>query len=176
MDSKLKRTPGIYLTGFMGSGKTTVGRALADKVGWDFVDLDTEIVARERAAISEIFDARGEAEFRRIETEVIRSWVCKVARGMPSVVALGGGAFVQPENLDLLEQNGISIWLDCPIEVVHQRIAAESETRPLARDTAALQHLYEQRRAAYSRASYRIDADCDVDRAVQQILDLPFWK
>jgi shikimate kinase len=176
MDSKLKRTPGIYLTGFMGSGKTTVARALADRLGWDFVDLDDEIVARERVAIADIFDTRGEAEFRRIETEVIRAWVCKVARGMPAVVALGGGAFVQPENLELLEHNGISIWLDCPVEVAHQRIAAEADKRPLARDLSALQLLYEQRREAYGRASYRIDAGCDIESALQQILELPFWK
>src|SRR5580658_7587207 len=110
MDNQLKRSPGIYLTGFMGSGKTTVAQVLADRLGWDFADLDAEIVAQERAAIAEIFDARGEAEFRRIETEMIRAWVRKVQRGMPTVIALGGGTFVQPENQRLLENAGVSIW------------------------------------------------------------------
>ena len=176
MDGRLKRAPGIYLTGFMGSGKTTVARALADRLGWEFVDLDAEIVARERASIADIFDTRGEAEFRRIETEVIRVCVHKVASGMPAVVALGGGTFVQPENLDLLENHGISVWLDCPIEIVQDRIAADSAARPLARDSAAFQQLYEQRREAYGRATYRIDAGCRVDLAIQRILELPFWK
>ena len=176
MDNVLKRTPGIYLTGFMGSGKTTVARALADRLGWDFVDIDAEIVEQEHAPIADIFDTRGEAEFRRIETEAIRTRVRNVSRGMPSVVALGGGAFVQPENVNLLENHGISIWLDCPIEVVQERIAADSAERPLARDNATFQQLYEQRRAAYSRATYRIDAGCDVGHAIQQILELPVWK
>jgi shikimate kinase len=71
MDTRLKRTPGIYLTGFMGSGKTTIAQALANHLGWDFVDIDAEIEAQERAAIAQIFETRGETEFRRIETEMI---------------------------------------------------------------------------------------------------------
>ena len=69
---KLKRTPGIFLTGFMGCGKTTVGRALADELGWTFADLDEEIEAREKTTIAEIFDTHGEAAFREIETEVLK--------------------------------------------------------------------------------------------------------
>ena len=69
---KLKRTPGIYLTGFMASGKTTIGRLLADELDWQFVDLDKEIEAQQGISIAEIFDTRGEQEFRRIETEAIR--------------------------------------------------------------------------------------------------------
>src|ERR1022692_5190369 len=63
---KLKRTPGIYLVGFMGSGKSTIGRLLAERIGWHFVDLDEEIEAAERMSILEIFETRGEAEFRRV--------------------------------------------------------------------------------------------------------------
>src|SRR3954454_4607881 len=98
MHTKLKRTPGLYLAGFMGSGKSTVGRLLADKIGWDFVDLDAEIEAKEHTSVSQIFESRGEPEFRRIETDMIRFWVSAIERGSPTVLSLGGGAFVHPGN------------------------------------------------------------------------------
>jgi shikimate kinase len=175
MDNKLKRTPGIYLAGFMGSGKTTVGHKLADQLGWDFVDVDEEIEKQENTTVSDLFAKRGEAEFRRLETEVIRSWTRRIERGSPAVIALGGGAFVQPESFLLLENHGISIWLDCSFETIRKRIANEIDNRPLARGDE-LHHLYDNRREGYGKADYRVNADCDVDRAVQQILDLPFWK
>src|SRR5947208_12284164 len=103
MHIKLKRTPGLYLAGFMGTGKSTVGQLLADKLGWDFVDLDAEIEAREQTTVGQIFEMRGEAEFRRIETDMIRFWVRAIERGCPTVIALGGGAFVQPGNFDMME-------------------------------------------------------------------------
>jgi shikimate kinase len=172
---KLKRAPGIYLTGFMGSGKTSVAKMLADKLGWDFVDLDSEIEAAEHATIAEIFEGRGEPEFRRIETEMLKNLMRRVEKGAPAVIALGGGSFVQPGNYELLESHGISIWLDCPLEVIQQRIAG-LDHRPLARNPDGLRQLYEERREGYSKADYRVDADCDVELAVDAILQLPFWK
>jgi shikimate kinase len=106
----------------------------------------------------------------------MKALVRRVERGMPSVIALGGGAFAQPENLRLLEHAGISIWLDCPIEVVEQRIAADTALRPLARDAAGFRQLYDRRRDSYSKAGHRIDANCEVDVVVERILGLPFWK
>lgn len=176
MDLTLKRAPGIYLTGFMGSGKTTVARLLAERLGWDFIDVDAAIEERERATIAEIFETRGEAEFRRIETETIKTLARTVERGVPFVVALGGGAFVQPDNCRLLENRGISIWLDCPFETIERRIAENGPMRPLARDRAAMRRLYDERREGYSRASYTVDANCEVESAVEKILALPFWK
>jgi shikimate kinase len=170
---KLKRTPGIYLTGFMASGKTTIGKLLGERLGWHFTDLDREIEAQEGISIADIFDRRGEPEFRRIETEVLRARVCSIERGHPAVVALGGGTFVQPGNFDLVENNGITIWLDCPLDTVRRRIA-EPSSRPLARDAQRFEELFQARQASYARAEYRIAIECDDPAvAVDAILKLP---
>jgi shikimate kinase len=170
---KLKRTPGIYLAGFMASGKTTIGRVLAERLGWKFIDLDREIEVQQGASIAEIFDRRGEPEFRRIETEALRARIRAIQCGQPSVVALGGGTFVQPGNFDLVESNGITVWLDCPLETVRRRIA-EPSSRPLARDTQRFEELYRARHAAYARAEYRVSIDTDDPAVVvEAILKLP---
>jgi shikimate kinase len=176
MDNRLKRAPGVYLAGFMASGKTTVARVLADRLGWNFIDLDAEIEAAENATIAQLFETRGESEFRRIETEALRKIMHKIERGMPSVVALGGGSFVQPDNVKLLESHGISIWLDCRFETIESRIINDADARPLARDREQFRQLYEERRAAYELATFRNDANCEVERAVDSILALPCWK
>lgn len=172
---KLKRTPGIYLVGFMASGKTTIGRRLADELGWSFVDLDEDIERQAGTTIAEIFDTRGEDEFRRLETAAILKRVRLIERGRPMVVALGGGAFAQPRNFELLENNGISVWLDCPFAKVAERVARESH-RPLARDLDRCRELYDTRRAAYERADFRIEIQGDDPVAVvQSILNLPIF-
>ncbi|HEX4134724.1 MAG TPA: shikimate kinase [Bryobacteraceae bacterium] len=179
MDIKLKRAPGVYLAGFMASGKTTVARLLADRLGWDFIDLDAEIEAVEQTTIARLFESRGEPEFRRIETEALRNLMRRIERGMPSVIALGGGSFVQPVNTTLLSDHGISIWLDCSFETIETRINSgieEADSRPLTRDREQFRRLYDERRTVYARADYRVDADCEVERAVDLILDLPCWK
>jgi shikimate kinase len=173
---KLKRTPGIYLVGFMGSGKSTVGRALADELGWNFLDLDDEIEREQGATIASIFEQRGEPEFRRLESEALNRCVRSVQSGHPRVISLGGGAFLHPENLDLVTNNGVSVWLDCPLPLIEQRVASFTH-RPLARDPHHLRHLYEVRRDGYSRADYRIDIqDDDATATVARILELPLFK
>ena len=173
---KLKKTPGIYLVGFMGSGKSTIGRLLAERIGWHFVDLDAEIEAAQRMTILEIFETRGEAEFRRVEHQKLRAHVRTIECGRPAVVALGGGAIVQPENCELLHDNGITIWLDCPFETVRRRVEPASH-RPLARDPASFARLYEARRESYARADYRIPIESDDPAvAVEAALKLPFFK
>ena len=129
MNLNLKRTPGIYVVGFMASGKSTVGRLLAHRLGWNFFDTDEEIEAAERTPIAEIFDTRGEAEFRRIETGVIRHHVHRIGQGSPAVLALGGGAFAVQANRNLLENNGVTVWLDCPFEVVERRVDTVCDER-----------------------------------------------
>ena len=171
MNLKLKRTPGIYLVGFMGSGKSTIGRLLAHRLGWSFFDTDEEIEAAENTTIAEIFEGRGEPEFRRIETEILRQHVRSVEYGRPSVVALGGGVFAQPQNRELLESNGITVWLDCPFEIVARRVAQASH-RPLARDPENLAELYRDRLEAYRLADLQITiAGDDPTEAVEAILN-----
>lgn len=172
---KLKRTPGIYLAGFMGSGKSTVGRALAGELGWNFVDLDAEIERREGVAIAEIFDAHGEPVFRRIESETLHCCVRAVQCGRPQVISLGGGAFLSERNFELVSNNGVSVWLDCPLPTIERRIAAQSH-RPLARDLEKLRQLFEERRPGYQRADFRIEiVNDDAGDAVTRILGLPLF-
>jgi shikimate kinase len=173
---KLKRTPGIYLAGFMASGKSTIGRMLAERLGWHFVDLDDEIVAAEKMSIADLFDRRGEAEFRRVEHRILHTRVQAIECGKPTVMALGGGSFLQPENFALLENNGITIWLDCPFETVCRRVEQTSH-RPLARDPGAFARLYEERREGYGRADYRIQIESDDPGvAVDATLRLPLFQ
>lgn len=160
MNLRLKRTPGIYLVGFMGSGKSTVGRLLAERLGWPFLDLDEEIEAAEKTTIAAIFEDRGEAEFRRIEKEILERHVRAIQCGKPAVIALGGGAFAQDANRELAMSHGIVFWLDCEFERVERRVASTNH-RPLARDPQRFAALYQTRREIYAKADVRIPIESD---------------
>ncbi len=176
MNLKLKGTPGIYLVGFMASGKSTIGRLLAHRLGWSFFDTDDEIEAAEKTTISEIFDQRGEAEFRRIETEILHQHVRWIERGRPAVLALGGGVFAQPENRRILEDRGITVWLDCPFPTLARR-AEQASHRPLARDPEKLAALYESRQPSYALADIHVSIQSDDPAdAVDVILHHPLLK
>jgi shikimate kinase len=176
MNLRLKRTPGIYLVGFMGSGKSTVGRLLAHRLGWSFFDTDEEIEHAEKTSIAQIFDQRGEPEFRRIEAAILRQHIAWVERGRPAVLALGGGAFAQIENRDTLGGRGVTIWLDCPFEMVSRRIAQASH-RPLARHPEELAELYRSRLDAYRLAEVHIPVTSDnADEVVEAILGHPLIR
>ena len=173
---KLKRTPGIYVVGFMGAGKSTVGRHLAQRMGWCFFDTGSEIASAENIAIAGIVAARGESEVRRIEAALIALHVRSVERGVPAVLALGGGAFAQPGNRILLQDHGITVWLDCPFETVRQRVA-QATHRPLARDPEAFAALYEARRDHYRLADIHVPiASDDPEVAVAAILAHPLFQ
>lgn len=172
---KLKRTPGLYLIGFMGSGKSAVGRLLADELGWSFADIDEDIEKAQGVSIADIFDTRGEQEFRVIEREAVRKRVREVECGKPMVLALGGGAFIDPENRKTLEERGVTIWLDCPFPRVCARLDGQTH-RPLARDPDRFRQLFDDRRETYSKAEHRIAADTDDPAAVvAEILKLPIF-
>jgi shikimate kinase len=173
---KLKQTPGLYLIGFMASGKTTIGKLLADRLGWNFADIDDDIEAGSQRSIPEIFDTLGEPVFRQLEADAITRRVREVACGRPTVIAVGGGAAVQPGNLELLEEHGVTIWLSCAYEVVARRVA-QNANRPLARDMQRFAELYQARQAAYSRANFRIEIESDDPTvAVNAIWDLPLFR
>lgn len=175
MTLKLKRTPGIYLLGFMASGKTTVGEAVANELGWSFADVDTEIEREQGTSIADIFSRHGETRFRDLEAEAIRRHVARVEAGLPWVIALGGGAVIRPTNWALIENNGVTVWLDCPLEIVRRRLG-DDVTRPLARNRAGLAQLYDVRRPFYSRADFRIEIDSDdVNETAKRILGLPIF-
>lgn len=172
---KLKRTPGIYLVGFMACGKSTIGRLLAERLGWSFADIDEDIERGARRTISEIFEVEGEETFRRMEQEAIAERVRRIESGQPTVVALGGGAFARPENYELVAANGVSIWLDCPLEILLERIIGDT-SRPLARDVERFRQLYEARLPAYQRADFRVTVTGkDPLTVVNEILKLPIF-
>ncbi|MDE3134938.1 MAG: shikimate kinase [Acidobacteriota bacterium] len=161
----------IALTGFMGCGKTTVGRLLAERLGWRFVDLDTRIVERAEAPIVDIFRLHGEPAFRRIEGEVLERAIGEtVEGGRSTVLALGGGTLTRPENLSRLRQAGaLLLWLDCPVEELLQRCAGVSD-RPLFRDETGFRLLYSERFPIYLQAGIRIEATADPAQIVDRIL------
>lgn len=161
----------IALVGFMGCGKTTVGRMLAERLGWRFVDLDTRIVERAGASIVDIFRRHGEPVFRAIETEVLERVMGETGeRGLPSVIALGGGTLTRPENFARLRECGVTlVWLDCPIDDLLKRCAGVTD-RPLLRDESSFRLLYRERLPLYSEADYRVDGTREPAQVVEQIL------
>ena len=173
MHAKLKAAPGIYLVGFMGCGKTTVGQRLAARLKWDFVDLDDEIERKSGTKIADVFEQLGEAAFRAMEQQALLEQISFVRRGRARVVALGGGTFVAPGNRETLEQAGISVWLNAPVDQLWERVTNESQ-RPLARDREAFETLFEQRAPGYAKSDFTVQVGSDgPDKVVDEILGLP---
>lgn len=147
----------LLLAGFMGCGKTTVGRELAHRLGWRFCDLDERIEAAAGATIAAIFRDRGEPDFRELEYLQLQHALGE-SRERPTVLALGGGTFAQPRNLLLIQAaGGCSVFLEVPLEDLLARCAAITN-RPLFRDEASFRALYLQRLPAYRQAQLTIAA------------------
>lgn len=147
------KTDKLYLVGFMAAGKTSVARAVAARLGWRVEDVDELIEARERTTIADIFARHGEAYFRGVEREIVRLLLPL----RHTIVATGGGTFADPETRGAINLDGVSIWLDAPLETILVRLPADGR-RPLAADLAQLERLYAARRAAYELAHVRLDA------------------
>jgi len=154
----------VYLLGFMGCGKTTVGVLLARQLGWPFIDLDVTLEAGQGMSIREIFDRLGEPFFRQIEHAALR----EASRSEPAVIALGGGTFVQDSNLEFIRfMDGITVWLDCPIEELERRCQG-IDNRPLFRDAASFRQLFAQRVPYYQLADFRVSTG---GRTPQEVVD-----
>jgi shikimate kinase len=154
------------LVGFMGAGKSTVGRILAQRLGAEFVDVDERIEAAAGESIKEIFASRGEDAFRKLETAAIRDAVSVPGR----VVAAGGGAFVVEGNRRLLKRYAPVIFLDVSMETVQKRLSAD-RSRPLfpgRKDEEKLRNMMEMRRPAYQEADFTVSTD---DRPASEIAD-----
>lgn len=165
------RAPGpisgpIWLLGMMGAGKSSVGRALAARLGLPFLDTDAEIERVAGCSVSEIFRREGEARFREREREAVRG-----ALGRRAVVALGGGAVAQPAVAALLHESGVSVYLRASPEALAQRLG-DAGSRPLlaGRDAAGrlarLRELLAEREAAYAAAEIVVDTDALAPAAV----------
>jgi shikimate kinase len=147
----------VVLVGFMGAGKTSVGRALSKHLGWAFVDLDDRVQARERRTVAEIFRESGEAKFRRAEHAALRELVTEI-KGTPLVLAVGGGAFAQAENACLLDAAITpTVFLDASVDELWRRCGDDPVERPLRRNEPAFRQLYEVRRPRYLRAKLRVE-------------------
>jgi len=159
----------IYLLGFMGSGKSTVGPLLARGLGWPFIDLDQVIEAGQGLTIREIFEQAGEPFFRQVEQAALT----EMARTEPAVIALGGGTFAQAPNVDLVrESGGITIWLDCSLDELRRRCSSMTD-RPLFRDAESFAQLLEQRLPYYQLADYRVSTESQSpEEVVEGILRL----
>ena len=144
----------VFLVGFMASGKSSVGRELARRLDWDFVDLDTRIESRERQTIPEIFRDRGESGFRLAETSALRDLTGSLQRN--TVVALGGGTFAQPNNRELL-RSWPSVFLQVPLHELWRRSLEDPTERPLRRDNLSeFARLYESRLPFYRQATMTV--------------------
>ena len=144
----------LYLVGMMGSGKTSTGRPLAERLGYGFVDADAVIEQAAGCGIPEIFDRDGEAGFRSLESQVLSA----ISQRHSLVVATGGGVVTQPENWGLLH-SGIVIWLDVVPDQLLQRLNADSTVRPLmqtADPEAAVNALLSERRPLYAEADLTV--------------------
>jgi len=160
----------VVLVGFMGAGKTTVGRALSRRLGLPFEDLDDRIQRREGKAIAQIFRESGETGFRKAESEALRELLAELGSSL-RVVALGGGAFVQPGNAALIEKaEAHSVFLDAPVEELLRRCVEEKTERPLRQNPEQFRALYEKRRQFYMKAAVRIETGGkDVDTVAAEV-------
>jgi shikimate kinase len=163
----------IVLTGFMGTGKSFIGKAVARKLGWEFFDVD-EIIEKEAGMrVHEIFARKGEKHFRGLEANTIRL----LALTDKSVIATGGGAVLRVENMEELERNGIIICLTATPETIYDRTKKDGTTRPLLNvpdPVSRIKELLDFRKEYYNRCHLLVDnTNLTTDQVVDKILTFP---
>jgi shikimate kinase len=151
----------VFLVGFMGAGKTSVGRALAEHLNWVFEDLDDRIQQREGRTVAEIFRDSGEPVFRRAEHAALEQVLEELRGGVARIVALGGGTFVQAENAAPLLASGVpTVFLDAPVGQLWQRCSQQTSEsgleRPLLKSLEEFRDLHANRRRSYMKAAVKI--------------------
>jgi len=157
----------IVLIGFMGTGKSTVGKRLAQSLAWDFVDTDYEIGEVTSLSVSEIFRRHGETRFRSEESIV----VARLSQQERLVIATGGGTILNPVNWDALAQNGIVIALHASLEAIIDRIGHKNDRPLLKGPREAIEKLWNDRQACYSQADYIVDtSQKTIEEVVKEIL------
>ncbi|MCM8792487.1 MAG: shikimate kinase [Candidatus Omnitrophica bacterium] len=161
----------IYLVGFMGTGKTTVGKALAHRKKWSFIDLDELIELKERKRIVDIFAQEGEVYFRRREKEVLK----EVAKENNFVVACGGGIVLDEENIKIMKETGIVICLTARVDVILKRTTGFT-SRPLLNTSnpkERIEELLKKRAPFYARIEKTVDtSNLSVEKVVEKIIEL----
>jgi shikimate kinase (EC 2.7.1.71) len=164
----MKDLQNIILTGFMGAGKSTVGRRLAAVLNWKFIDTDSVIEEVAGMTISNIFRCYGESRFRSEESLIVK----KVCSSQNCVISTGGGTVMNPENFELLKQSGLVIYLYVTLEEVLQRVG--SSDRPLLkRSPEEVMLLWQSRQETYAQAHYTVDTtNKGVEEVVKEILRL----
>jgi len=159
----------IALVGFMGSGKTTVGRLLAARLGFDFVDSDDEIESRARLKVGDIFRIHGEAYFRVLEEGAIED----LLRADRRVIATGGGAFARPSCADPLLARAFTVHLDCDFQEAFRRATAQGGRPLVEKGESDAASLYAERKDKYSRAHAAVDTTrLSPEEVVQSVLRL----
>lgn len=162
----------MILIGFMASGKTTVGKAIANKLGLKFIDMDREIEKEENCSIADIFKEHGEDYFRMAETNLLKNVICKE----DVVISTGGGVVTKEENIDILKTQENVIFLDANVETLVRNVSSEVEKRPLLKESFDVQkkisNMLSSRYDKYIRASKLIidTNNKNVEEVVSQIL------
>jgi shikimate kinase len=161
----------IVILGFMGAGKTTVGRELARRLGCSFVDLDEQIVQRESKSIADIIREAGEPAFRALESQTLAELLGARQAG---VIALGGGTWSTAANRRaIIASDAVSLWLDAPFELCWQRICESAVERPLAPNESATRILFAERRSDYEQGQVHLEVEVghSVEETVTAILE-----
>lgn len=163
----------VFLIGYMGSGKSTYGKLLADETGLAFVDTDDYIVERSGCSIPELFAEKGESGFRRME----RSCLEELCLRRDTIIATGGGMPCFGDNMALMRRSGLTIYLETPVSVLVERLAGTGGQRPLLRGKTSgelrqfVERALEERKPFYEQASCRVDSDCpDVVHLLAQLV------
>ena len=169
----------VYLTGFMASGKSTVGPRAAARLGQPFLDLDRLITAHEGRSIPTVFAEDGEDYFRTLETEMLS----RTIETDDPVVAVGGGALVDDDNCAFAKEHGLVVYLKVPVDTILERVAGDDTRRPLLEEDTGtrlphdeqrnrIEELLDERRASYEAAHHTLSADRPVEEVVTDLVQL----